>query len=196
MGPVRGDAGPGLLKTSHTHVGSQLGHGLGASSQAPQLLRGDMRAQAGPLCLFGLVWAWGFSVLRSAPFSCPPLRGLDLSRPVSGSLVPPGLRVAVSFSVSLSDSLSLSISVCLQLLPCLKLPSCPWSKLGREVTLHEALGAVCDPAQATLKGPGLWPETPSWTESGSRSTWAWIRHWVSHPRPWVPGITRESALGP
>lgn len=91
-------------------------------SKPPNSSEGSRGLMAGPLYLLGRVWAWGFSILRFAPFSRPPPRGLGLSRPGSGSLVRPGLWVAVSLCLCGARCLFLSLCVSLQLLPsCLKL---------------------------------------------------------------------------
>lgn len=162
-GPVREDAGPGLLKTSHM-LGGSWGVGWDPLSKPPELLPGDTRAHSRASLPVRSSLGLGLLYPTFCPLQPPSTPGFGLSRPGPGSLVRPGLWAAVSFSVSLSGSLSLSISVCVSppsLLPQASCAGCPWSKLAGRCLHHGALGAVRDPAQATLKGPRLWRETPS-----------------------------------
>lgn len=151
-GPVRGVVGPGL-KTSHTHVGRQLGRGPGASFQAPQLLRGVTRAHGrAPLPArsslgLGLLYP-AFRPLQ--PPSAPWSRPLPPRFWVSG----PPWALGSCVSVSLWGSLSLSISLCVSptspRLPQASCARCPWRKLGgREVTPPWGPGGSAQP------GPGL-----------------------------------------
>lgn len=110
-GPVRGVVGPGL-KTSHTHVGRQLGRGPGASFQAPQLLRGVTRAHgraslpARSSLGLGLLYP-AFRPLQppSAPWSRPLPPRFWVSGPpwALGSCVSVGLAVSFYLSVCLSN---------------------------------------------------------------------------------------------
>lgn len=121
-GPVREDAGPGLLKTSHTRVGRQLGRGLGSSFQAPRTPpRGHEGSQQG-LSTCSVESGPGASLSYILPPSAtlhPWFWPLPPRSWVSGPCWALGSCLFLCVSVGLAVSFYLCVS--LHLLSCLKL---------------------------------------------------------------------------
>lgn len=174
---MRGWGSPTSPDAAHAHLeaagsGASAWAGSIPSSHLLQCLLGDAGLEAGPL------HPPGRTLLRFAPSAPPPssIPGLGLWSPGFWGLVCPGLWVAVFVP------LSVSVDPFFMCLSNLSPPSCPQALGARWGAA--SLGGVCtalsrgqctaqhsDPAWVVLEGARLWPETPSWTESGSPSAW-------------------------